>query len=265
MPLYSIQQGVIHSGYFDGLTDEIGRYPNLIVEDTVGTEMEMRSEYLLWGIGDGIVGMLGGDSLDRFLTNTFPPNTLNFASQTLAVSVIHLISNKSCEILLSQSTRTTHDEVGSKHFSAENFPVATWGMNFGLDAGHSNNTFVSACYLLRRISLVVLSSLTIAHHHHHHHHHPHPPTPPPPVANSDYRSIHKEETQCLWTNNHAKDEGNNVWSSRHLEEAGSKSTLQVRPQRPRYGSCGCLGDCYELFGLGRIEGQVQHLPTICRL
>lgn len=107
MPLYSIQQGVIHSGYFDGLTDEIGRYPNLIVEDTVGTEMEMRSEYLLWGIGDGIVGMLGGDSLDRFLTNTFPPNTLNFASQTLAVSVIHLISNKSGEILLSQSTRTT--------------------------------------------------------------------------------------------------------------------------------------------------------------
>ena len=31
MPLYSIQQGVVHSGYFDSLADEIGPYPQGLI------------------------------------------------------------------------------------------------------------------------------------------------------------------------------------------------------------------------------------------
>jgi hypothetical protein len=33
LPLYSIQQGVIHSGYFDDLSSDIGPYPNLVISN----------------------------------------------------------------------------------------------------------------------------------------------------------------------------------------------------------------------------------------
>lgn len=38
LPLYSIQQGIIHSGYFDDLADQIGPYPNLLLPTQDSTE-----------------------------------------------------------------------------------------------------------------------------------------------------------------------------------------------------------------------------------
>jgi hypothetical protein len=44
MPLYGIRQAVIHSRYFENLTEEIGRYPQGVIDETVGTMMTKRSE-----------------------------------------------------------------------------------------------------------------------------------------------------------------------------------------------------------------------------
>ena len=43
MPLYSVQQGVIHSGYFDSLTTSIGPYPQNLIAETAGTDSVMRN------------------------------------------------------------------------------------------------------------------------------------------------------------------------------------------------------------------------------
>ena len=43
VPLYSVQQGVIHSNYFDDVAEKIGRYPNLLIPETVGTPTELRN------------------------------------------------------------------------------------------------------------------------------------------------------------------------------------------------------------------------------
>jgi atrial natriuretic peptide receptor A len=43
VPLYSVQQGVIHSNYFDEVAEKIGRYPHLLIPETVGTPKELRN------------------------------------------------------------------------------------------------------------------------------------------------------------------------------------------------------------------------------
>jgi atrial natriuretic peptide receptor A len=43
VPLYSVQQGVIHSNYFDEVAEEIGRYPNRLIPETVGTPKVLRN------------------------------------------------------------------------------------------------------------------------------------------------------------------------------------------------------------------------------
>jgi hypothetical protein len=43
LPLYSVQQGVLHSGYFDSLPEKIGRYPNLLIPETEETPFTMRN------------------------------------------------------------------------------------------------------------------------------------------------------------------------------------------------------------------------------
>lgn len=37
LPLYSVQQGVIHSGYFNEAAEQIGKYPNLLIPETLDT------------------------------------------------------------------------------------------------------------------------------------------------------------------------------------------------------------------------------------
>jgi len=42
LPLYSIQQGVVHSGYFDDLPNKIGPYPNRVIPETEETPFTKR-------------------------------------------------------------------------------------------------------------------------------------------------------------------------------------------------------------------------------
>lgn len=42
LPLYSIQQGVVHSGYFDDLPTKIGPYPNLVIPESEETPFTKR-------------------------------------------------------------------------------------------------------------------------------------------------------------------------------------------------------------------------------
>jgi hypothetical protein len=42
VPLYSVQQGVVHSGYFDELPAKIGAYPNLVIPETEETPFTKR-------------------------------------------------------------------------------------------------------------------------------------------------------------------------------------------------------------------------------
>ena len=42
LPLYSVQQGVIHSGYFNDLPNKIGPYPNLVMPESEETPFTKR-------------------------------------------------------------------------------------------------------------------------------------------------------------------------------------------------------------------------------
>lgn len=43
LPLYSVQQGVVHSGYFNEAAEKIGPYPNLVIPESIDTPKIMRN------------------------------------------------------------------------------------------------------------------------------------------------------------------------------------------------------------------------------
>ena len=131
MPLYGIQQGVIHSGYFDGLSDEIGPYPHGVIEETDGTMMVKRN---VTGICDV------PDLQEKFRSIVEPVNSDNNLDG-IVVSYRLWPNNVAC---LSEP-----NGVSTRHFNVDDFPQGeekgSAESALGMDAANSVNPFVSQC------------------------------------------------------------------------------------------------------------------------
>ncbi|KAL9189326.1 hypothetical protein ACHAXT_011816, partial [Thalassiosira profunda] len=124
LPLYSVQQGVLHSGYFDGLAGEIGNYPNLLIpesEETPFTKRDVR------GICDR------RELVDKWRSIVQPINEENDLDGVV-VGYRLFPANVAC-------LTEPHEEESSEGFNAEDFPqgeaLLASNQVFGLDTGHS--------------------------------------------------------------------------------------------------------------------------------
>lgn len=128
IPLYSVQQGVIHSGYFNEVADVIGRYPNRLIPETVGQEKVLRN---VTGICDD------PDLQSKFREIVQPVNEENDLD---GLVFAYRLAPKNVFCLYERANMTSED------------------VNFGLDAGQSsNNPFwtrvTEELFIERRFSL----------------------------------------------------------------------------------------------------------------
>ena len=124
LPLYSVQQGVIHSGYFDDLPRQIGNYPNLLIEESEETPFTKRD---VGGICDD-PGMV-----KKFRSIVEPINAENDLDGVV-VGYRLFPSNVAC-------LTEPHDQETTEHFDASAFPqgeaLLASNQVFGLDTGHT--------------------------------------------------------------------------------------------------------------------------------
>eukprot|EP00804_Cyclotella_cryptica_P029732 CCRYP_015206-RA/>CCRYP_015206-RA protein AED:0.12 eAED:0.12 QI:301/0.92/0.93/1/0.85/0.8/15/353/1031 len=126
MPLYGIRQAVIHSSYFDNLTEEIGRYPQGVIEETVGTMTTKRN----------VTGICDKEDLAAKFRSLVEPMNADNDLDDIVVSYRLFPNNVAC---LNEPSRVF------THFNVENSPQVEgqWGAesSLGFDAAHSANPF----------------------------------------------------------------------------------------------------------------------------
>ena len=125
LPLYSIQQGVIHSGYFDALPGLIGSYPNLVIPESLETPFTKRN---VTGICDDPI------LVDRWRQIVYPVNTENDLDG-IVVGYRLFPANVAC-------LTEPHRQESTRHFDAYDFPQGEDNLlasdnAWGLDAGHT--------------------------------------------------------------------------------------------------------------------------------
>ena len=125
LPLYSVQQGVIHSGYFDELTDLIGPYPNLLLPDSPPETKRNVS-----GICDR------RDFIDRWRDIVVPVNSENDLD---GIVVGYRLFPNNVECLTEPNSRES-----TPHFDAFDMPQDSpfsSDAKLGYDHGHADNMF----------------------------------------------------------------------------------------------------------------------------
>jgi hypothetical protein len=124
LPLYSIQQGVIHSGFFDDLPALIGPYPELVVPESLDTPFTKRN---VTGICDD------PDMIAKWRDIVFPVNSENDLDGVV-VGYRLFPANVAC-------LTEPHRQESTQHFDAEAFPqgdaLLASDNVFGLDAGQT--------------------------------------------------------------------------------------------------------------------------------
>lgn len=124
IPLYSVQQGVIHSGYFDSLADQIGPYPNLLIPESEQTPFTKRN---VTGICDQ------PEIIQKWRDIVQPVNEENDLDGVV-VGYRLFPNNVAC-------LTEPHEQESTKHFDANDFPqgeaLLASDNVFGLDTGHS--------------------------------------------------------------------------------------------------------------------------------
>ncbi|KAL7544496.1 hypothetical protein ACHAWF_007875, partial [Thalassiosira exigua] len=124
LPLYGVQQGVVHSGYFDELPRRIGNHPNLLIpesEETPFTKRDVR------GICDD------PQMIDKFRKIVEPINEENDLDGVV-VGYRLFPANVAC-------LTEPHAQESTDHFDPDAFPqgeaLLASDQVFGLDTGHS--------------------------------------------------------------------------------------------------------------------------------
>eukprot|EP00984_Skeletonema_dohrnii_P009306 scaffold3549_cov110-Skeletonema_dohrnii-CCMP3373.AAC.8 len=124
LPLYSVQQGVLHSGYFDSLPEKIGRFPNLVIPGTEETDFTVRN---VTGICDD------RDMINKFRSIVRPINQDNDLDG-IVVGYRLFPNNVAC-------LTEPHAQESSDGFNADDFPQGEALLSsdnaFGLDTGSS--------------------------------------------------------------------------------------------------------------------------------
>jgi hypothetical protein len=126
LPLYSIQQGVIHSGYFDSLPTLIGPYPELVIPESLDTPFTKRN---VTGICDDL------DLVRKWRDIVFPVNSENDLDGVV-VGYRLFPANVAC-------LTEPHQQESTQHFDAEAFPQGEDNLLasdnvLGLDAGQTD-------------------------------------------------------------------------------------------------------------------------------
>jgi len=125
LPLYSVQQGVIHSGYFDDLPRQIGPYPNLVVPESEETPFTKRD----------VTGICDDPHVISKWRSIVEPINADNDLDGIVVGYRLFPNNVAC-------LTEPHMQESTEHFKAEDFPqgedtlLASENV-FGLDTGHS--------------------------------------------------------------------------------------------------------------------------------
>jgi hypothetical protein len=124
LPLYSVQQGVIHSGYFDSLPELIGPYPELVIPESLDTPFVKRN---VTGICDD------PELVARWRDIVVPVNSENDLDG-IVVGYRLFPANVAC-------LTEPHGMESSVHFDADSFPqgdsMVASDTVFGQDVGHA--------------------------------------------------------------------------------------------------------------------------------
>jgi len=124
LPLYSVQQGVIHSGYFNDLPRQIGQYPNLLIPESEETPFTKRN----------VTGICDNPSMIQKWRDIVQPINADNNLDGVVVGYRLFPNNVAC-------LTEPHGQESTEHFRAEDFvqggALLANDNVFGLDTGHS--------------------------------------------------------------------------------------------------------------------------------